>query len=96
MCHQVPDLSRKSFVYIFFFCSIIHHQPTTLRCHGNIFGFVEANSFTYTMLASYTSHFLEMIMHLIKYNYSGICGNLLSILDLLDALYLFSRHSLRP
>ncbi len=62
-------------------CSINHHKPTTLCFHGNIFEYVVAWSFTYTLVSA---QFLRKVPRFtFKYSYSQICGNLLSKLDAL-------------
>ncbi len=33
-------------------CCKSNHIPTTLGCHGNMFGYVEAQAFTYTLVSS--------------------------------------------
>ncbi len=58
---RVPDLSRQRLVFflpkllltiIIYCCCKSNHIPTILGCHGKIFGYVEAQAFTYTLVSS--------------------------------------------
>ncbi len=47
---------------------LLLYIPTTLGCHGNIFGYVEAQAFTYTLVSS---KFLRNVL-MSRYNYMHI------------------------
>ncbi len=57
-----------------------NHTPTTLGCHGNIFGYVEAQAFTYSLVSS---KFLDVKIFTFMYQNSQMCGILLSRLQAL-------------
>ncbi len=46
-----------------------NHIPITLGCHGNIFGYVEAQAFTYTMVSS------KLLRDVLMSRYSHLCTN---------------------
>ncbi len=75
---------------------LLMHKPTTLCCHGNIFGYVVAYSFAYIMVSVPFLRNVPIIRYnTFKYNYSQICGILLSKLQALYMCTKMSRHSER-
>ncbi len=77
---RVPDLSRQRLVFflpkllltiIICCCCKSNHIPTTtLGCHGNIFGYVEAQAFTYTLVSS------KFLRNVLRSRYSHLCTKL--------------------
>ncbi len=75
---RVPDLSRQRLVFFPFLpkllltiticcCCKSNHIPTTLGCHGNIFWYVEAQAFTYTLVPS------KCLRNILMSRYSHLC-----------------------
>ncbi len=73
---RVPDLSRQRLVFFLpkllltitiCCCCKSNHIPTILGCHGNIFGYVEAQAFTYTLVSS------KFLRNVLMSRYAHLC-----------------------